>query len=377
MGSMTKTTSLYLDLMRLLTALVVFLGHANYGRFTDGLPVIRDYKFLGNDGVMVFFVLSGFVIAYVADRKEIQIVDYGVSRLARLYSVAVPAVLLTMVLDFLGTTADFRLYDGWWFQADNPLWRISANLLFINELWFSSVRLFSNGPFWSLGYEFWYYVIFGAAWYLEGRTRWLAVAAAMLIAGPKIVMLLPVWLLGVWAYRVTRANTLGEGWGWALYLGSAAGYALFQHIDGPKLLLAWTTANLDGLFHWSEFKWSYAMPFLSSYLIGGCAALHFVGFAAVGHRFERALSFAAPAIRHFAGFTFSIYLFHYPLLQFFTAATGGIADRTLKTSVILIGTLGVVYLVGSVTEKRKGEVKRLILAGYAALRRGVALCRQE
>jgi len=191
---MNGTTSLYLDLIRLLTAITVFLVHANYGRFTGGLPIICNLKFLGNDGVMAFFVLSGFVIAYITDRKEIRIADYAISRFSRLYSVVIPAIILTIILDYIGSMIDYGLYDGWWFQSDNPIWRITSNILFIHELWFSSVRLFSNGPFWSLGYEFWYYAIFGSFFYFYGKKRYMISIALASVAGPKIILLFPVWL---------------------------------------------------------------------------------------------------------------------------------------------------------------------------------------
>ena len=55
--------SVYLDLMRAIAAFVVLLSHFAYPRFTDGaFLVIRDLN-LGSDAVVVFFVLSGFVIA--------------------------------------------------------------------------------------------------------------------------------------------------------------------------------------------------------------------------------------------------------------------------------------------------------------------------
>ncbi len=361
---MNKTTSLYLDFARLATAMIVFLVHANYGRFTGGLPIICHLKFLGNDGVMVFFVLSGYVIAYVADCKETLLKDYAISRMARLYSVVVPGIVLTIILDYLGSRADFHLYDGWWFQADNPVWRISANLLFVNELWFSSVRLFSNGPFWSLGYEFWYYVIFGAYFYLEGRTRYLIIAASVLIAGPKIMLLFPIWLLGVLTYRAVRTAKISETRGWLLYLGSIAAYVLFQNLDGPGVLLGWSATHLESIFLWSELKWSYATPFLSDYVTGALVAIHFLGFSAISHRFSGLITPLGRTIHHLAGFTFAIYLFHYPLLQFFAAMTGGIASPSIKNAVILLGTLATIYALGTVTEMKKGEVKRWLITAF-------------
>ena len=66
---------------------------------------------LGNDAVMVFFVLSGFVIAYVADKKEKTLRDRALSRLARLY-LGGTRLLVTVMVDHLdreSTTASYRL----------------------------------------------------------------------------------------------------------------------------------------------------------------------------------------------------------------------------------------------------------------------------
>lgn len=131
---MNKPTSIYLDLIRFLAALTVFIVHANYDRFTGGLPFFRHVAGLGNDAVMVFFVLSGFVIAYVTSEKENTLRDYFASRFARLYSVAVPALVLTVALDWVGSQVNSSLYAGWWFQADYPVWRFVCNLFFVNEL---------------------------------------------------------------------------------------------------------------------------------------------------------------------------------------------------------------------------------------------------
>ena len=101
---------------------MVFLVHAQYER-TGGLSFAAPLANLGNDAVMVFFVLSGFVIAYVADKKEKTFHDYALSRLARLYSVAAPALALTVVVDYVGSRIDYSLYTGWDFLTDHPWWR--------------------------------------------------------------------------------------------------------------------------------------------------------------------------------------------------------------------------------------------------------------
>ena len=76
---MRPATSVYLDALRFLAAALVFVVHANYSQVTGGMPVLWRFAGLGNDAVMVFFVLSGFVIAYVADQMPIR---FATARLA-------------------------------------------------------------------------------------------------------------------------------------------------------------------------------------------------------------------------------------------------------------------------------------------------------
>jgi hypothetical protein len=44
----------------------------------------------------------------------------------------------------------------------------------------------------------WYYILFGLWCYRRSRVLLLACAV---LAGPRVLLLLPVWLLGVWLQR--------------------------------------------------------------------------------------------------------------------------------------------------------------------------------
>ncbi|MEK8034847.1 acyltransferase [Ideonella sp. DXS29W] len=359
---MHRNLSIYLDLVRFLAALMVFVVHANYERFTGGIPVLWHFKDLGNDAVMVFFVLSGFVIAYVADQKERTIEEYAASRFARLYSVVVPALILTMLLDAAGSVLEPSLYSGRWYEYDDPLVRILASLSFTNELWFSYTRPFSNGPFWSLGYEAWYYVLFAAAHFLRGHTRTVAVATLCLIIGPKILLLLPVWLLGVWAYRYSARVPLGAGQGGLLFVGSIAGYLAFRLNGGPDELLEFSKELFGTEFLYDKLSWS--RKFLSSYVIGACVAANFVGAVALARRLPRLPVWMEQPIRYCAGFTFALYLMHYPLLQFFAALTVAVGLEPYRLAVVGLGPLAVVWLLGGSIERQKGPLKALFLSWF-------------
>ncbi len=231
------------------------------------------------------------------------------------------------------------------------------------------MRPFSNVPFWSLGYEFWYYAIFAAALYLGSWHRVAALVIIALVVGPKILLLLPVWLLGVWVYHGTKARVLSENAGGALALGTLACYAAFHLFDVPKLLEGVTAQWLGGEV---VDRLNFSKGFLGSYVIGILVALHLVGISAVSHRLGPLLP--ERPIRYLASFTFALYLFHYPLLFFFAAvveSTGTTADRSL---LVPVATLVSVWVLGEVTERRKLTVKRWVTASYDAAARSGRRC---
>lgn len=351
---MNRTTSIYLDLVRFSAALVVVLTHLAYPRFSGGLLLpLRTY---GNDAVMIFFVLSGYVIAYTATRDR-ELGTYCINRLARLYSVALPAIVLTFLLDQSGRLLDPALYDGFWYRGDAPLARMLAALTFTNELWFRSLRLFTNGPYWSLGYEFWYYVLFACAWYLRGLPRVLGLVLVSALIGPKILLLLPVWALGVWVCRINTRDTLSPALGAVLALGSIASYVAFRAYGFRDALLEWSYELLGRGFVNHELAWSN--EFISAYAIGLMVAANFIGMHALSARMAPLLAAVERPVRACAGFTFSIYLFHYPLLQFLKAALPLDAQSPLHILVLLVATVLACCALGRYTEQRK-DVARAV-----------------
>jgi len=198
---MTPRFSLYLDAVRLSAALVVLLSHFAYVRFTRGdYLIIRELN-LGSDAVVLFFVLSGLVIAFTVDRKDRAPGRYAFNRLTRLYSVVLPALALTFLFDGIGRAISPADYDGFWYNGVAP-WEQAIRGVLINTEWVGEpIRIGSNGPFWSLSYEAAYYGLFGIAIFTRGLVRALALAIVALVAGPAIILLLPVWLMGVVVYQ--------------------------------------------------------------------------------------------------------------------------------------------------------------------------------
>ena len=359
---MSRSLSVYLDLLRFLAALAVFVLHASFERLSGGLPFLWRFAVFGSDAVMLFFVLSGFVIAHVATREAASPRGYAAARLARLWSVCVPALLLTLLVDGIGMRLAPHLYDFTWYEYSHPVARTVASLAFANELWFWSLHPFSNTPYWSVGYEFWYYVLFGAWLFTRGRGRWLACGLVALVMGPKILLLLPVWLAGVWAYRTRLAQRLSPGAAGLLCAATLAAYLAYRDSALPQDLARFTAQWLGSATS-RQLGWS--ANFLGDYLVGALVALHFVGArrllqddAAVPPRLER-------GIRALAGYTFALYLFHNPLLQFFGALAHGLGLWDYRALPVVLGPLLVVSLLGARTERLKGPLKAALLRTFA------------
>jgi peptidoglycan/LPS O-acetylase OafA/YrhL len=195
---MDRLVSLRLDALRALAALMVFIYHLSYlGYAGRALPAE-----VGRLGVLVFFVMSGYVIAYVTECKHRDLQHYMNARFARLFYVFLPALLLTVVCDALGRELDSALYTRYPDVYEARAWlRLPFFIGFLFENALFSLRWFSNGPMWSIAYEFWYYALYGVLAYTSGQRRLALLASALLLAGWKIMLLAPVWWAGVLLYR--------------------------------------------------------------------------------------------------------------------------------------------------------------------------------
>lgn len=345
---MNRAFSTYLDFTRFAAAFVVVLHHLGAQRLTGG--IFDPVGAAGEDAVMVFFVLSGYVIAYVSDRDR-NLPNYAISRFARLYSVVVPALLLTVVADAIGSRANPALYEGI-LDDSHALAKTLVSLGFLNQLWSIDVRFFSNVPYWSISYEFWYYVLFGCVFFARGSIRTLLIVAWSLLVGPCILLLLPVWWLGVLTYRYTRNLTLQRLPAWLcavlpipMYLAyrtTGIGDALTGHTDDWILRLTGDPYYL----HKARF-------FLHDYIVGLLVAVHLVGAHGIAATRGPAMTHRDRIIRGAAGYTFSTYLFHYPTLYCLAAISPFATDSFAQVAYLLLGTTAVVLAIGRFTEARK------------------------
>ena len=168
--------------------------------------------------------------------------------------------------------------------------------------------------------------------------------------GQKSFSFLPVWLLGVAAWRWRTA--LPAGLGAPMIAASVAGFIALEAIGGQHSFLHPGSRWLP-----PEFS-AY------DYILGAIVALFIVGLA--NARLPMPAGWLNRMVHALAGTTFGLYLLHFPLLNFFATVVPGPPDgfmhRALVFGFALTGGLGLARLI----EPRKAALKRWL---YAVLSR--------
>ncbi|GAC1572070.1 MAG: acyltransferase [Novosphingobium sp.] len=348
---MSRGLSLYLDFLRLIAAVEVFVFHlAGFG-FT-GLHR-APWNAYGHEAVTIFFVLSGFVIRHAVQVGDPTIAAFATSRLTRVYSVAVPCLLLTFGFDLIGHRIAPQFYEG--LTPSGPAWlRLAIGGAMLNEAWVS-VQMLSNTPYWSISYEFWYYVLFAALFYLKGRPRFLATLAAAIIAGPRILLLFPIWLMGWLAYVERKCDKMPVWLSIALFVQPIVMIVVYEglHLSefGQHVLEA-----LIGHDSWRNgLAWSRYV--ISDSILGASIALHLVGAKQLGPALWAVLARGQRPIRFLASRSFTLYLLHQPALLVVAACLSAVPLGPWRPAAIAAATLGVILLVAMITEGQRRRIK--------------------
>lgn len=353
---LTPELSVYLDVVRFCAALTVVFYHG----WQDGLYTRRIVgESMGHVAVMAFFVLSGLVIAASTDRPGQTLQRYVVARVARVYSVALPALLFSFLLGAL-LVARYPDHGSLGVARDNlNLLSFVQTLTFLNESWGSFAEVPLNAPYWSLSYEVWYYVMFGAWAFGRGRWRWIAPALAALVAGPRIVALAPVWWLGVWLLRAPTVAPVPVPVAALLWLATAASIVALVTVDVPQFIHHWVSQRVPG---WWRLDSSTKLA--SDYLFGVLFALHFLAFRWIGGHFAALMRWLRPVAGWLAGYTFTLYLFHRPLTNLLEVLGISAGDSLAGYAGCIVGVVLVCIAIGAVTERRldvvRGWVGRLL-----------------
>lgn len=307
-----------LDVVRFAAAIGVVATHSGDEFFGIGWA---HNPLWGDIAVPVFFVLSGFVIRFVTRTREGNPREYYIDRASRIYSVAIPAMLLTMVCTVLCLSLNHeRFVQDWAPLFDRPIARLVANLTFLSQIWGHNTIPFIDGPFWSLGFECPYYVFYGFIFFLRGWKRIFGCAALAALVGPQVIFLLPLWWAGVWMYDVyhsvrSRLVQLTAAVVLFMWLAISVLPGLFGAGKSPLAIQTIFTyiGSLPNLLALLDIPVRRATMY--AYAAGLCSAvILLLALLAIDAASFSPRPFLKEKVRRIADGTFILYLFHYPLL---------------------------------------------------------------
>lgn len=326
--------------MRVIAALAVLFSHMEQdGLYMAWIPL----HFFSHEAVIGFFVLSGYVIAHSTFDREKSWQAFAMARIIRVYSVALPAILLSLL-------AAVALGQG------ISAWDAVSSILFLNESWTNPASVPMNAPYWSLCYEVWYYLLFGLAVFLPHRLRWLCLVIAVL-AGPAILLLMPIWLLGVGLARwpmlswTSPVNAVA-----AATIGLAAIVAV-DHWGFAALVRGMLEEKLPGFWLLASSE-----RFITDYVVALAFGLHLVGIRSIIEHFEHAIALIERPIRFFASCSFSIYLIHKPMTEVIGRVWSNESESIPASLVAFAIIFGMCILFANLTEHRVKAWRSSILS---------------
>lgn len=195
----------FLDGLRGLAALYVAVHHSRwllwegyslgcikhpdfYTPFVKVISLSLSVFKYGHEAVLFFFVLSGFVIHLRYSRilqakgkeSSFDLPSYLWRRARRIYPPLLAALCLTYLLDSLGERLDLSIYRG-----QTPYAGINDNVGSIHgwKAGLGNLALLmktygpvwgTNGPLWSLKFEWWFYMMYPALWFITRRSIGIA-----------------------------------------------------------------------------------------------------------------------------------------------------------------------------------------------------------
>ncbi len=378
--ALTPTASAHLDLFRGLAAWAVMWGHLRALFFVD-FPQVQNRGLLlavlyfvtgfGSEAVLVFFVLSGFLISSAilgrTATRSWSWRDYAIDRSSRLYVVLIPGLLLGFLWDRLGSNifASTGVYShplasfaDLVVQSQMRVGVLLGNMFFLQTIVCPTFG--SNAPLWSLANEFWYYVLFPIA--LAAGIAWKQRSTVSAAAFTMVTVFVAVFV------------------GWHIL----AGFLIW--LAGTGLVIAYARCPAPSRNHLIWFMVMSSIV-LSVCLIGARTGkfTSIIGNTGVGFAFAlflfgvlymdfgNASAAYSTTARFVAGFSYSLYVLHFPLLLFLRAwlvpPQRWEPDAIHLFGGLLVGTvtLGFAWLVSTFTESKTRVVRQWMRSVVPAL----------
>jgi peptidoglycan/LPS O-acetylase OafA/YrhL len=373
-----RRSSAHLDVIRWIAAFEVLLGHTrslffrSYYDLQAPGPLTKVFYLISafsNEAVISFFVLSGYFItsSVIRDmRLERWRWDaYLANRTVRLMIVLLPGLLLTFIWDraSLGLFGQRRFahnYHPYLHLTFETIIKNTSPSVFLGNCAFLQTLIVphfgSNSPLWSLSNEFWYYILLPCLCLMLARssrrsTRLVHLAVFIAIAmaiGLEKICYFVLFLMGALVARADQHRAASSSKTSSLTVFASC--VAFLVILVPFRLMVADSAIM-----------------LSDFVIG--AAFSFLTYTLLGDTRPASGAYARSATL-LAGFSYSLYIFHMPILVFLRnwlipgRSWSPDLPSFLKATVIVVSVLIYAFAFSRLTEAKTEPVRRVILGSF-------------
>lgn len=214
--------------LRFFAAFSVVFAHLQISRYS-GIGIKPDLFAIGAFGVDIFFVISGFIMAFVSNGMKgsnIQnSVEFFIKRVFRVVPLYWMFIFVAYILAFMSISCPPNLTVCPWYLSENYNFAKTSFDWLFQSLTFTN---WTRGPIYSVGwtliYEFWFYVLFSICLLFGSKPlKFFSILMALVaVAGipsfsssvPPGVMTLFLhpfmieFVLGVYLYSIFKSNKL-------------------------------------------------------------------------------------------------------------------------------------------------------------------------
>lgn len=362
--------SIFLDLIRGISAILVvmehlssrlFVGYSNVENPNLLIQGLYLLNILGGPSVIIFFVLSGLFISRSVLKtlydKKWSWKSYLINRFSRLYVVLIPALIFTFILDSL--TANFFEYQRYHDLFSN-FTDFIGNVFFLQNILVGTYG--TNYPLWSLNYEFWYYMLFPLLLLIFSKQGKIKRAIYLIIAilivssiGAKMTSYFLIWLIGTAIILLPRANFLRR---WHVTI-IALLFVLLLGMLRPLVMTGRLITN----------EWTTDLFFVDIFIALTFGFFIYTLLNTRSNKFHNMnIGWLGKLSKMIAGFSFSLYLIHYPIINIvyrWGAMHGYVGLQpsffSVAAEIVIIILLCVVaFFFSRVTEAQTSKVRKLL-----------------
>jgi peptidoglycan/LPS O-acetylase OafA/YrhL len=320
--------------IRILAAVAVFLSHIAGSTGSASVPGsghVWTFMAAGYNGVTLFFVLSGFVLAWnYTDRltplSRRAVWSFTVARFARIYPMYLVALAVALVPILLTTGVG---------------WDLGLHI-FALQAWNSDVAVVTgyNGPGWSISVEFFLYACFPLLIVAMARIRRSARALSVVAVSCLLVMFVLAWWFTATGRAEWPSSEAGSAHRW-LYLIPVTrlgdfvvgiAMAMLAQAQRPRAWIASVAqavavVGFVALMAWpallfTAWSWDVAYMLPAALLLWGLAS---------GPRTVLARALGTRLMVLLGEASFAFYLLHVPMLHLLAVHEDSLLGRLVRT----------------------------------------------